>query len=117
MTNKTNKINKINKTPAPRFELLIGMHVIDDTKYDQYRAEMTPILERHGGFFRYDFRVSEMLAGKADTPFNRVFVLSFPDEGVKDAFFSNEEYQAVRSAHFDQSVHSFEQIAQFSTSS
>lgn len=99
-----------------RFETLVGLHVTDDTIYDQYRAGMTPILETYGGSFRYDFRVNEMLKGKADDPFNRVFVISFPDETTKDAFFANEEYQAVRSAHFDQGVRSFRRIAEYSIS-
>ena len=98
---------------TPRFEILIGLHVTDDATYDQYRAGMTPILEAHDGFFRYDFRVSEMLKGDADDPFNRVFVISFPDEATKDQFFANEQYAAVRSAFFDRSVKSFAQIASY----
>ncbi len=77
---------------------------------------MTPILETYGGYFRYDFQVSKMLKGNADDPFNRVFVISFPDEAAKDAFFANEKYQVVRSAYFDQSVRSFGRIAEYSIS-
>jgi len=99
-----------------RFEIHIGLHVTDDRHYDQYRAGMTPILETYDGYFRYDFRVNEMLKGKADDPFNRVFVISFPDETTKDAFFANEEYRAIRSAHFDRAVRSFGRIAQYSIS-
>lgn len=96
-----------------RFEILIGLHVTDDSHYDQYRAGMIPILETYGGYFRYDFRVSEMLKGKADDPFNRVFVISFPDQASKEKFFADEAYKAVRAAHFDQSVRSVGQIAQY----
>ena len=74
---------------------------------------MTPILETFGGYFRFDFRVSEMLKGEADDPFNRVFVLSFPDEATKDEFFADEKYQAVRAAHFDRGVRSYGQIAEY----
>ncbi len=98
-----------------RFELIFGLHVADDTEYDQYRAGMTPILESFGGYFRFDFRVSEMLKGEADSPFNRVFVLSFPDLASKEKFFADEEYKAVRAAHFDQAVRSVGQIAQYHT--
>lgn len=98
-----------------RFEIHIGLHVTDDTHYDQYRAGMTPILETYGGYFRYDFRVSEMLKGEADAPFNRVFILSFPDQESKEKFFADEKYKAVRAAHFDQAVRSVGQISQYLT--
>ena len=107
---KTN--SKMNNSTT-RFETLVGLHVTDDTIYDQYRAGMTPLLETHGGYFRYDFRVSEMLKGKADDPLNRVFVISFPDEETMNKFFADEAYKAVRDAHFGPSVRSFERIASY----
>jgi len=111
MSNQPNSQPKTKNTT--RFELLIGLHVTDDAHYDQYRAGMTPILETYDGYFRYDFRVSEMLAGDAENPFNRVFVLSFPNEATKDEFFADEKYKAVRAAHFDRSVRSVGQIAEY----
>ena len=100
-------------TDYPRFEILVGLHVSDDKIYDKYRAGMTPILKEHGGYFRYDFRVSEMLAGDAQDPYNRVFVLSFPDKDTKERFFSNDAYKKVRSTYFDASVISGGAIASF----
>ena len=105
-----------NKTNPPRFEILVGLHVTDDTQYDQYRAGMTPILEAFGGYFRYDFRVSEMLKGDADDPFNRIFVLSFPDEETKNGLFSDEAYKEIYKRHFDSSVKSGSILASFTTS-
>ena len=113
MSKTTSKTSTTNQT---RFESLIGIHVSDDKGYDEYRAGMTPLLEAHGGYFRYDFRVNEMLQGKAEDPFNRVFVISFPDEATMTKFFADEEYKAVRDAHFDRSVRSFGQIASYSCS-
>ncbi|MBL4698959.1 MAG: DUF1330 domain-containing protein [Phycisphaerales bacterium] len=107
--------NQSKTKSTTRFELLIGLHVIDDNSYDQYRAGMTPILDSFGGYFRFDFRVSEMLKGEADDPFNRVFILSFPDQVSKEKFFADEAYKAVRAAHFDQAVRSVQQIAQYHT--
>ena len=100
-------------TPPTRFELLIGLHVTDDQMYNQYRAGMTPILESYKGTFRYDFRVSEMLKGQASDPFNRVFLISFPDESARDHFFADEEYKSVRAAFFDHAVKSFATIASY----
>lgn len=100
-------------TENPRHEILVGLHVVDDEIYTKYRAGMTPILKDHGGYFRYDFRVSEMLQGQADDPFNRVFVLSFPDKDTKERFFSNEAYLKVRGHYFDTSVQSSNIMAAF----
>lgn len=86
-----------------RHETLVALRVSDQDGYDRYRAAMTPLLEAVGGFFRADFRVSEALV--ADDPgTNRVFVISFPDEAVKDAFFSDAEYGRIKARHFEGSV-------------
>ncbi|MEX0877069.1 MAG: DUF1330 domain-containing protein [Phycisphaerales bacterium] len=98
-----------------RFEMLIGMHITDEAGYQRYRQHMTPILESMGGFFRYDMRVSELLRGEAEEPFNRLFILSFPDEPTRDRFFSDDRYQAVRQEHFTGSVSSYTLIAQYHT--
>ncbi len=87
-----------------RYEILVGLHVTDDNQYDLYRAAMTPLLEKLDGFFRYDFRVSEMLKGEADESYNRVFVISFPDQAIKDQFFGDEQYLAIRNEFFEPSV-------------
>jgi len=96
-----------------RHEILVGLHVNDDAAYQRYRDGMTPLLEACGGSFRYDFRVSEMLQGKAEKPINRLFLMSFPDERSKTAFFSDPAYLAVRGEHFDDAVDAVERIAEF----
>jgi len=105
---------KPNLAKSERFEILVGLHVSDDAIYDQYRAGMTPILEEHGGYFSYDFRVSEMLKGDSEDPFNRVFIISFPDESTQEQFFSNEAYKEVRAKYFDPAVKSGGIIASYS---
>ena len=97
-----------------RHEILVGLHVTDDAGYQRYRDGMTPLLDACGGSFRYDFRVSEMLQGKAEKPINRLFLMSFPDEKTKTAFFSDPAYLAVRGEHFDGAVDVVERIAEFS---
>ena len=47
------------------FEMTVGLLVVDQEKYAQYRAEMTPLLEAAGGRFRYDFEVARTLKGEA----------------------------------------------------
>lgn len=82
------------------FEMLVGMHVTDDDAYQDYRNGITPILDRHGGGFGYDFRVSEVLRSESDAPINRVFTIRFPSEAVMEDFFANEQYLAVKERHF-----------------
>ncbi|MCL4692276.1 MAG: DUF1330 domain-containing protein [Candidatus Hydrogenedentes bacterium] len=86
------------------YEMLMGLNVIDDAAYQEYREAMMPILTEHGGGFGYDFRISEVLRSASDAPINRVFTIYFPDEGAKNAFFSNEAYLAVRQKHFEAAV-------------
>ena len=98
-----------------RFEILVGLHVHDNTEYDLYRAGMTPMLHAMGGFFRQDLHVSEQLKGEEEGKINRAFVISFPDEKTKDAFFSDEAYKAVRAEHFDAAVDSSVILASYHT--
>ncbi len=86
------------------FERLVGLHVVNEGGYQAYREAMYPILQQHGGDFGYDLRVSETLKNPAGHPINRVFTITFPDEAASDAFFSNEDYLAVRAEHFERSV-------------
>lgn len=39
-------------------ERLIGLQVIDDKAYAQYREAMYPLLLEYGGDFKYDFQIS-----------------------------------------------------------
>ncbi len=87
-----------------REEVLVGLNVLDDELYRRYREAMTPILERHGGFFRHDFRVAEVLRTQVQHEVNRLFVISFPNAEARRRFFENEEYLAARRDYFDPSV-------------
>lgn len=99
-------------TPT-RFEMLVGMRVTDDAAYARYRAAMTPILGSMGGFFRYDMRVSELLNGDAAEPFNRLFILSFPDEPTRDRFFADPAYLRAKVEHYKGAVSSHAVIAAY----
>lgn len=96
-----------------RYEVLVGLHVTDESGYQRYRDGMTPLLTACGGTFRYDFRGGEMLAGRSEKPINRLFLISFPDVATKEAFFSDPAYLAVRAEHFDGAVACVERIAEF----
>ena len=95
------------------FEMLVGLEVSNDDIYDQYRAAMKPILNRFGGEFGYDFKVSEVLKGEENTEINRVFTIRFSDEQSKDAFFNNDEYQLAKQQFFETSVNQATIIASY----
>jgi uncharacterized protein (DUF1330 family) len=85
-------------------EMLVGLNVTDDEKFQTYRRHMTPILEGYGGGFGYDFKVSEVLKSRANDRINRVFTIYFQDKASKDAFFENAEYLRVKKRYFEPAV-------------
>jgi len=95
------------------FENLIGLHVTDESGYQQYRAQIMPILHSYGGDFRYDFRIAEVLVNGSPHPINRVFVIRFPDQTAKEKFFADPAYLQARKAYFETSVDGFSVIAEF----
>lgn len=87
-------------------EILVGVQVVDEGTYARYRAEMTPLLEAHGGRFVVDVRVAEILRAPSVSPFNRLFTIRFPSSQQRDAFFDHPAYLAVRAELFQPSVSS-----------
>jgi uncharacterized protein (DUF1330 family) len=85
-------------------EILIGVYVVDEARYAQYRAEMTPLLEARGGRFVVDVRTSEVLRAPAPGAFNRLFTIRFPSRQIRDAFFADPDYLAIRTRLFESSV-------------
>lgn len=89
---------------ATRHVVWVGLEVTDDALYARYRAEMTPLLEAHGGRFDHDFAVARVLRSSGSDRINRVFALSFPDRGAHTRFFADERYRRVREAYFEPAV-------------
>ena len=86
------------------YEILVGLNVIDDLKYNDYREAMKPILSSYGGRFCYDFEVSAVLISEDRSDINRVFTLNFNDQNSMENFFSDKEYLAVKEKYFVESV-------------
>jgi uncharacterized protein (DUF1330 family) len=86
------------------FERIVGLLVVDDQKYAQYRAEIAPLLEAAGGRFRYDFEVSRTLKGEAEHAINRLFIMQFPDRTSKERFFTDPRYLEIRARLFEKAV-------------
>lgn len=85
-------------------EILVGLEVLDNEKYRQYRAAMMPILAQYEGAFGYDFTVSEVLKSPTKEPINRVFTLCFSNANKMDSFFSDTEYLKIKKQYFNHSV-------------
>ncbi len=86
------------------YEILVGLNVLDDQIYQEYRDAMKPILLSYGGGFGYDFRVSEVLLSEISSEINRVFTINFPSSERMEEFFSNSEYIKIKEAYFEASV-------------
>lgn len=95
------------------YEILVGLNVLDNSLYQEYRLAMKPILISYGGGFGYDFKVSETLASETTNDINRVFTINFPSSGKMDQFFSDPEYIKVKSRYFDSSVESTTTISSY----
>jgi uncharacterized protein (DUF1330 family) len=86
------------------YEILVGLNVLDDDLYSQYRVAMKPILRRFRGDFGYDFKVAEVLLSEVSEKINRVFTINFPSKFYMESFFSDEEYLKVKERFFVKSV-------------
>lgn len=95
------------------FEMVVGLEVVDQASYARYRAEMRPLLEAAGGSFRYDFEVARTLSGEDEANINRLFVIRFPHESVRNAFFADPRYIEIRKRLFDPSVRRRVMVAEY----
>jgi len=94
------------------FEYVVGLEVVDDEMYSEYRKNMMPILKSFRGGFHYDFRIQEVLKTQSADSINRVFTIYFPNRKTADEFFSSEEYLKVKEKYFEKSVNSMTIIAE-----
>ena len=90
-----------NKMP---YQITVGLQITDDALYEEYRKAIAPLLKAHGGHFRYDFRIAEVLMNESNKPINRLFVLSFTSKDAKERFFSSSDYKDARENYFQKSV-------------
>lgn len=85
-------------------ELVVALNVTDHDRYQRYRDAMAPLLAAHGGGFRYDFTVDQVLKSASEHRINRVFAIYFGSQEQKDAFFAHPDYLAIKSRWFTASV-------------
>ncbi len=85
-------------------EMMVGLTVTDPEAYAKYRDEMAPLLAAHGGGFRYDFTIAQVLRSASEHPINRVFAIHFGSKDRMAAFFAHPDYLAIRTRFFERAV-------------
>ena len=96
------------------YEMTVGLLVVDQESYSQYRKEMLPLPEDAGGAFRYDFEVARVLRGEdGGAEINRAFVMRFPSKSSKERFFADPRYIEIRRRFFDPAVKARMLIAEY----
>ena len=95
------------------YEILVGLDVLDDLKYNDYRSAMKPILSDYEGYFGYDFKVSEVLISEGNSDINRVFTINFSSKSNMEGFFSDSQYLVVKEKYFVESVGSVTIISSY----
>jgi uncharacterized protein (DUF1330 family) len=95
------------------YEMLVGLCVTDDKKYNRYREEMAPILEGYGGSFRYDWSIGKVFKSESAEPLNRLFIITFPSVQAKDNFFADDRYVAVREEYFEPAVMTITYVSEY----
>ena len=86
------------------YEILVGLNVLNDLKYEDYRTAMKPIISTYDGRFGYDFVVSDVLISEGNTDINRVFTINFSSKSKMEGFFSDAQYLVVKENYFVESV-------------
>lgn len=83
--------------------IVVELDVFDPASFQQYRAEVEPIILSYGG--RYLVRGGETVPLEGDAPLPRIILLEFPDLAAARNFMGSEEYQPVATIRH-QSAHS-----------
>lgn len=97
------------------YELIAALHVMDAERYARYRDEIGPLLRQAAARFRLDVEVSRVVLPVNRPGFNRLFVLAFPTQAAKQAFFADPAYAEARTRHFPHCVAAFVTIAEYDT--
>ena len=97
------------------YHILVGATLLDDAMYEEYRTHMKPLLHDMGGEFLLDYQVTATGQGSAGQDYDRLFVIRFPDEATKTAFFAADDYQRIRNKWFSPSVKDIAILAAWET--
>ena len=93
-----------------RYYAVAGVDVTDDGWVRDYVANVTPMVERHGG--RYLARTSKLqkLEGEREPP-QTFLIIEWPSREAADAFYESEEYRPYRERRRDGAHNEFLLVA------
>ena len=65
----------------------------DPTTFEEYRRQVLPTLEPHGG--RFLVRGGAFTALEGEMPYQRIAMLEFPSRAAAEAWYHSPEYQRI----------------------
>lgn len=93
-----------------RYYAVAQMDITDPAWIRDYVANVTPMVERHGG--RYLARTGQIERAEGERPVPQFMVLiEWPSKEVADAFYESEEYRPHREARGAGAVNDFLLVA------
>lgn len=96
--------------PASRvLDVTYLLSVSNEALYEEYRADIVPLCERHGVLIRHDFSVSKIHSAETPQSTNRVFLATFKSAESMKQFFSDPDYQIAKKK-LEKSVASFQVV-------
>jgi uncharacterized protein (DUF1330 family) len=69
--------------------LVANLQVTDPAKFDSYRRQVAPLIDRHGG--RYLVRGGEVTAAEGDPGLHRLVIVEFADMARLRRFYDSPE--------------------------
>jgi uncharacterized protein (DUF1330 family) len=67
--------------------------VEDPRQFEQYRNQVLPTIQAHGGKFLV--RGGEFTALEGDMPYERIAMLEFPSRAAAETWYHSPEYQRI----------------------
>jgi uncharacterized protein (DUF1330 family) len=67
--------------------------VNESTGFEEYRRQVLPTIEAHGG--RFLVRGGNFIALEGDMPYQRIAMLEFPSREAAEAWYHSPEYQRI----------------------
>jgi len=80
-------------TTSPKAYLVIELDIFDPATFQDYRAQVAPMIASYGG--RYLVRGGETEALEGEPPLGRVILLEFPDVAAARSFMTSDEYRPI----------------------
>jgi uncharacterized protein (DUF1330 family) len=75
--------------------LVVDTKITDPETYEDYKAQVKPLIERYGGIYRARGGEIELIDGDLWSP-TRLVIIEFPDMATARAWAASDEYQPIK---------------------